>query len=217
MKKCIFVFMTLMIIGIFSIYGQEQRFEAENKIPDFTLANGTGDVITYIEIRPSKKKYPNDKNVCALQNIILNDQQSMPFFLPEQMKGLDSFDIVLQYGKKIAKTKISISVERTNKIPLFIMNIKGKNSTIPLVSGAAGGGATAIGIGTGLGISVAAYGAGGFTYYMALIGSIVGGGMVAGATVIATVPLLVGGGVFALIYFLSADTLVVTNIDYALP
>jgi hypothetical protein len=189
---------------------------AQTDMPKFVLANGTGATITEIQIKPSKKKYHNNKNICAYQNIVVNDQQSFPVKLPEQMNDIDSFDIILKYGKKNAKTKKSLTIENTNKVPLYVMSIKGKDSTIPLVSGAVGGGATVVGIGTGLGISVAAYGAGGFTYYMALIGSVVGGGMVAGAAIVAAAPLIVGGGIVTAVMLLSADTLVVTNVDYAI-
>jgi hypothetical protein len=188
---------------------------AQDVKPSFVLANGTGKVITDVQVKPSKKKYPHDKNVCYFQGIAFNDQQSFPVLLPEQMKNLDSFDIIIKYGGKTAKTKRSMAYEITDQVPLFVASIKGKDSTIPLVSGAAGGGATVAALGTGLGISVATYGAGGFTYYMALIGSVVGGGMVAGAAVVAAVPLVVAAGIFGAVTLFSAETMILTKVDYA--
>jgi hypothetical protein len=227
MKTAILVlFFLLLPLFVFSGGNSETKDESVStqtiaqrsaEQPAFTLANGTGAIITEIEIKPSQKKYKGNKNVYALQNITLQDQSSLAIKLPSEMKVMDCFDITVKYGKKVAKTRKSVTVEISNKVPLLVFSIKGKDSTVPLISAAGGGGAVAAGIGTGLAITTAAYGAGGFTYYMALIGSVVGGGMVAGATIVAAVPLAVGGGIFAGVMLLRADDLIVTNIDYAIP
>jgi len=195
----------------------DRHFKIQKVEPDFIIGNGTGKTISGIEIVPSKKRYPKDKNVYAMQDLTWNDQQSLPVFLPEHMKGMESFDILIQYGRKNAKTKKSVTVGKTNKVPVMVMSIKGKDPTIPLISGAVGGTAVAAGILGGLGSAVATTGAAGFTGLLGSIGGILGGTLIGGTAVVAAVPLAVGGGATALVFFLRPDTLIFTDIEYMLP
>jgi hypothetical protein len=96
------MFFVLGLIGIvFPVFAQKQNVAQI----DMILANETGETITEIEIKPSKAKYKNNKNVYAIQNISVFNKSSIGIDLPPLMKTMDSFDIVLKYGKKNAKTK----------------------------------------------------------------------------------------------------------------
>jgi len=194
---------------------------------DFVIGNGTGDIITEIEIRPSQKKYKGNKNVCDLQGLSVPDQAVFGISLPPQMQGMDSFDMVVKYGKSTAKTKKSFTlVQGSTDTPMVVLSIKGKDPTIPLIAGGAGAGGTAAGIGitaaalkAGTAWAIAltnsgAIGAGALAGTLAWIGSIVGGGMVAGIAIVAAAPVVVGGGIFAAVMLLSAKTLEVTPISF---
>jgi len=191
---------------------------------EFVLANGTGDSITEIEIRPSQKKYRGNKNVCALTELNVPDTAVFAVSLPPQMKSMDSFDLIIKYGKKTAKTKQSIVLKKNGaNAPLFVLSIKGKDSTIPLIAGGTGAGATAAGIG----ITAAALKAGaawallltnsgtfGGAAALAEALTMIGSSMVGGIAVVAAAPVVVGGGIFAAVMLLSAKTLIATPIDF---
>jgi hypothetical protein len=164
---------------------------AQESNPDFVILNGTGSTIGEIQIVPSAKKYPKNKNSYAVQDLELKDTGAFEVRLPNQMRGMDSFDMVIKYGKRNAETKKSIEIDRNAALPLYVLNIKGKESSIPLLTGVGSAGALAAGIGFGFATTCAAYGAGGVAYYLALIGSVVGGGRAAGTAVIAAAPVAV--------------------------
>jgi hypothetical protein len=218
-KRSVFVLFFCFIGSCFQVFAQEQKIAQV----DMVLANGSGDVISEIEIKPSKSKYKNNKNVYALQNISIADKSSVGIDLPPVMKTMDSFDIVVKYGKKTAKTKKSFTVEKNgSESPLYVLSLKGKNSTVPIIAGVGGAGVTAAGIG-----GFFAGAAAGVPAIMAITGSqavsaaavtellvIIGGSMVSGVAIIAAAPVVIGGGIFAAVFLLSAKELVLTKIDF---
>ena len=220
LRKNSFFVLSVCLIGMaLPLFAQEKKVVQV----DMILANGTGAEITEIEIKPSKAKYKNNKNVYALQNISMADQSSVGIDLPPVMKTMDSFDVVVKYGKKTAKTKQIFSLEKkANETPLYVMSIKGKNSSIPILSGVGGAGVTAAGIG-----GFFAGAAAGVPAIMAITGSqavgagaiaellvLIGGSMVGGVAIVAAAPVVIGGGIIAAVYLLSAKELVMTKIDF---
>lgn len=195
--------------------------------PDFLLVNGTGSIITEIEIQPSKKTYPNNSEISGFQNISLNDTEMFAIILPQTMWEILYFDIAVKYknGKDEAITKERVhvaSVSNDGKVPMFVMHIDGKTSSVPLVGGAIGAGATAAGIAvTGVALSSGALmlgqavGAAAITEALAMVGGVVGGGMVTGIGIVVAAPVAVGAAIWAIItIFNPADTLLVTEVKY---
>lgn len=54
---------------------------------------------------------------------------------------------------------------------------------------------------------------GALTGTLSWIESAIGGGIASGVATIAVIPLAVGGGVFVLLYFLGADSLILTEVQ----
>ena len=100
---------------------------------------------------------------------------------------------------------------------VFLLSLKGKKSTVPIVSGGAAGGVTVAAIAGAAASAVGTWGASGLAYYLALAGSIVGGGMAAGIVVVATVPIAIAaataGTVYTIRHFFVADTLIVQKLS----
>ena len=199
------------LVSTVPVSAQEKKIRTAGKVPaevDLVIANGTGELISDIEIRPSSRLYPKDKNVAALSGLELKDQEWLGIPLPPQMKDLEAYEVVLKYGTQTAKTRQPVSVSRNGEIPQLIASIDGKDSTVPLVVGSlAGGGAIATEIGIAA-YCVTMWGAGGLTWLLALPGSMLGGLFIAIA-----VPVLLTVGVFTAAQLLSADTLVLTQIN----
>jgi hypothetical protein len=194
---------------------------AQTQAPDFILANGTGEAITEIEIKPSRAKYRGNRNVCFLSGINVPDTATFGVSLPEQMKTMDSFDIVLRYGNRTAKTVTSITVIKNDESPpFFVLSIKDTNPTIPLIADA-----TVAGIGVASAALKSASAA-----VVEITGNqtegaeettetlvIIGGSVIAGMVVIAAAPVLVGLGLFTALMTYGAKTLIVTPVDYIAP
>ena len=194
---------------------------AEKNDVDLIFLNGTGEVITAIEIRAKE-----NKNVCAISDISVEDQKPIGIDLPPQMENLKQFQVIIKYGKRVAKTKKIEMSGKVNNIPSkYLLTIHGKDSTIPMVAGALAGGATTAGVaatGTAI-ISGAAWattvfnlsgaGAGALTGVLAWIGSAVGGGMALGVATVSAIPIAVGATVFGLSYLLKSDTLILTRVE----
>lgn len=226
LKKKISVITFILVIGvtIFS-WGQEtvvteSQSDINNSNIDLILLNGTGAPITAIEIRSKQ-----DKNVYALNSIMFEDQKAFGIDLPAQMEIQSKFQVIIKYGKKVAKTKkIEIEKKVDNIVPVYLLNIKGKDSTIPLAAGVAAGSAATAGIAatgtaivSGAGWAMTAFnltgpGAAALTGVLAWVGSAVGGGMAVGVATVAAIPLAIGGTVFGTWYLLKADTLVLTKV-----
>jgi hypothetical protein len=210
---------------MFLVIGGNNVLQAQSQIgqgatPDFILGNGTGAPITEIEIKPSKKKYGGNKNVFAYKDINVSDMANLSVFLPENMKSLDSFDIILKYGKGRAKTKKSLVIDKTGKNNYFVAKIKGKDSSIPLITGGVGAGATTVGIGVvAIGLKTGAIAIGQAVGAAALTEALVviGGSIVGGLMVVAAAPVVVGGAIFGGIMLFTAKELEIIKIDFVVP
>ena len=191
---------------------------------DLFIANGTGEIISEIQIRPSKKAYPKDKNVCVFQNLTLNDKETFTVNFPSTMRGMDSFDVVLKYGKKTAKTKKSVTILRQGEnVPKLIANIDGKPSSIPYAFVGAGGIAAGAGAAVATtaisagGVAVVNFAAAGTTIYggaaiVSTLTAIGGGSLATGVGVIVAVPVLTAAGILAAINLFSDDTLILVQV-----
>jgi hypothetical protein len=194
---------------------------AMGQSPNFTLRNGTGQTITEIEIRPSHKLYHKNANVFALQGLSIQDKQAVAVSLPPQMQEITAFDVVLKYGSRTAKTKEAMTL--TENRDTYVAYIKGKSSTVPIIAGGVAGGATAVGIGAvasalsaGTIMFGQAVGAGAVAEALGMAGALVGGGMAVGVGVVAAAPVAVGVvsfGIFSLVNLLTADTLILANVQ----
>jgi len=215
-SKVIFLGIILSLVSVLSLAAQ-----------DFIIANGTGDIISEIEIRPSKKLYPKDKNVCVFQNLVLNDRGILNVELPSTMKEMTSFDVVLKYGKKTAKTKESLTIIRNGGTPTLVASVAGKPSSIPYAIVGAGGIAAGVGAsaaataissgGMVIGASVVNFAATGAVVYggpavVATLTAIGGGSLATGVGVVVAVPVLLTAGALAAINLLSTDDLIIAQI-----
>jgi hypothetical protein len=203
----------LAIVSVLPAMGQSSGF---------TIYNGTGKTITKIEIRPSHKLYRKNTNVFALQGLSVQDKQAVVVSLPPQMQEITAFDVVLKYGSRTAKTKEAMTTLTGNR-DTYVAYIKGKSSTVPIIAGGVAGGATAVGIGAvasalsaGTIMFGQAVGAGAVAEALGMAGALVGGGMVVGVGVVAVAPVVVGAvgfGIFSLVNLLTADTLILANVQ----
>lgn len=203
-------FILMALAAVFVTLGcnsKEEFFQA-------TFINGTGKTIKSISLSNgnSTDSYEftidlQDKGVCAIN-------------LPLELKhcGLISAGIEYENGKSAAMKKhetISLSDDSLENV--FLLSLKGKKSTVPVVSGAAAGGVTVATIAGAAASAVATWGASGLTYYLALAGSIVGGGIVAGTVVVAAAPIIVAtattGTVYTIRHFFMDDTLIVHKLS----
>jgi hypothetical protein len=203
MKKAVTILvLTLALAALVNTVPAMAQEKPGSAKPDFVIGNGTGGVITAIFVSPSKAKYPKDKNRCAIQGLNIADTGTFGVVLPEQMAGIDSFDIELISGGKHFETVKSIRLDRkAGKVPTLELSGKGKDSTRAIIGAGIGG---LVGVG-GVALTTAALYTGvimiGQALYAAAIaealavaGSIIGGGMVTGVGVIAAVPVAIGVG-----------------------
>lgn len=212
--------LTSLVLIILVCCGSERFFAATNDV-DLIFLNGTGESITEIEIHSKE-----NKNVCAISDVLVEDQKVIGIDLPTHMENLKQFQVIIKYGTRIAKTKkIEISGKVNNIPSRYLLTIQGKDSTIPIAAGAIAGGATTAGVaatGTAI-VSGAAWatalfnlsgaGAGALTGVLAWIGSAFGGGMALGVATVSAVPIAIGAGAFGLSYLLQSDTLLLTRVE----
>jgi hypothetical protein len=164
------------------------------------IGNGTGKELTALIITPAKAKYPGNQNCLAFQGLEVNDESVFAVTIPEQFKGIDTFDIeIVSGGKRYVTNKaVKINLE-SGKLPTFELSRTGKKSTRALAGAAAGsvGGVTAVAAtATALysGTIVFGYSLGAAALFdiLTLAGSIVGGGMLSGIGVVAAIPVALG-------------------------
>jgi len=170
---------------------------------DLIIGNGTGGEITTLIISPAKAKYPKNKNRLAFQGLAISDTATFAVALPNELKGIDTFDIEMISGRKHYKTKKGVNINfKSGKLPTLELSRNGKDSTRAIIGAAAGGvggvvavAATATALYTGtIMIGQALYVAA-LAEALCVAGSIVGGGMLSGIGVVAAIPVaFVTGG-----------------------
>jgi hypothetical protein len=128
--------MLLAGIPAFAKGNKEDQIKA-----DLIIGNGTGDVITTLILSPAKAKYPSqNENRLAFQGLAVNDKATFAVLLPEQLKGVDTFDIEIISGGKHYKTKKGVNINfKSGKLPTLELSRNGKDSTRALIGAAAGG------------------------------------------------------------------------------
>jgi len=204
------IFLVLLGIQVHAGGLLDKKQLKEPPKPDLIIVNGMGSTISQIELRPSKRHYgKNDEKVLLISGLQLSNLENLAIFLPPEMKGIRSFDVILSHGEKnkVAKTKNEIILQGNGEVPVFAASIKGKKSTIPIVAGGSGL-IAAGGLYAAASYCVATWGAGGLAWLLALPGS-----MVAGVCIIAVVPVIITVTVYAVWTLLTADTLILTQIN----
>lgn len=195
------VLMTVMAVALV-LAGNKVFAASHGAKANLIIGNGTGREITTLLISPAKTKYPKNENRLAFKDLKVKDAGIFAVVLPEQFKGIDTFDIEIVSGGKRYVTKKGIKIDfKRGKTPTLELSRNGKDSTRALI-GAAGGGvggvaavaatATAIYTGTimiGQALYVAA-----LAEALCVAGSIVGGGMLSGVGVVAAIPVALGVG-----------------------
>ena len=172
------------------------------------FANGTGKQISRISlISDDGKKYDftvdlQDKAICVIG-------------YPKELKKNGSVSVEVEFENgKTASTKVNevFSFARRPADNVFLLSLKGKNSTVPIVSGTVAGGATAAAITGAASYCVAHWGAGGLTWLLAYFG----GSMVTGLAFVSAVPVAIAavttGSVFAVRKWMMPETLVVQKL-----
>lgn len=81
-----------------------------------------------------------------MEKISIPDKGQFGFKLPDNMKYKDEYQIIIKYGNRRAKAKTAqISTDGSSQ---YLLTIKGKESSIPLVAGITTGGLAVGGIAT---------------------------------------------------------------------
>ena len=136
---------SMMVVAIALLLAGLPAFAKGNKEDqikeDLLIGNGTGDVITTLLISPTKKKFPNNENRVAFQGLAINDKATFAVLLPEQLKGVDTFDVeIICDGGKRYVTKKGVNINfKSGKLPTLELSRNGKDSTRALIGAAAGG------------------------------------------------------------------------------
>ena len=215
MNKCLsLIYILLLSAGTIGVFGLGAK---DN--PDFLIANGTGSTITKMQIIPSAIKYPNSGKEFNLDNIKLDDTGVLGIYLPDYMKRYDMVDITVQCGMKKFTTKKSVNISKSffGRPQLLDFSKKGKDSTFVAATGAAAGGAITC-IGSAFITGVATNGGAAYVVWaLAKAGSIVGGGMAAGVTIISAAPLAAAVAVGTIVWGVTRlipGELVVKSINY---
>ena len=183
-----------------------------------TFVNGTGKTITGITLTPAKVLHDNsEKSFDFPISDGLTDKEILALVLPLEMKEFDSFDVSIKYADEdIIKTKKNgyISISKDSSENTFLLSIKGKKSTVPIVSGTTAGGVSIATIAGAAGYCVAHWGAGGLTWGLATIGA---GSMMGGIIVVSAIPIaatgIVAGTVYGIQHFLLPETLEVQRLS----
>lgn len=181
---CIFCQLHLFAQNIFEVD------ENNGRIPDVLFSNGTGIAITEIQVRPSQKLYRNNVNVFSLANLALVDTGILAVVLPDNIKGLDGYDLtIITEDAKVYKTKVSVNLPITDQPSLLDLTFKNKKSTLETIAENDGGGALILaGIPLVLKGKSAAY----VVTLLTKLGRILpGGGLREGVLVITSIPLIV--------------------------
>ena len=218
-KRKIFKFAFTSMIFVISFFNLACNGE---KVFQASFINGTGKTITGLTLAPAaesdSKKSDSQEEIFNIP-LDLQDKGIAAIDLPQKLKKCDSLSLEIQFedGKSVTtKKKETISFSADSSENVFLLSLKGKKSSVPLVSAGVAGGTTAATIAGAAATAVATWGAGGLTYYLALIGSVVGGGMAAGVAVVAAVPLAITGATFGTVYAIqhifSHDTLLIQKV-----
>ena len=193
----------LMTVAVIALLLAGNAVHASQRVKgDLIIGNGSGGEITALIISPAKKKYPNNENRLAFKGIAVRDTDTFAVTLPEQLKGIDTFDIEMISNGKRYVTKKGVRIDfQKGKIPMMELSRNGKDSTRAIIGAAAGGvggvaaiavTATALYTGTimiGQALYVAA-----LAEALCVAGGIVGGGMLSGIGVVAAIPVAIGVG-----------------------
>jgi len=106
---------------------------------DLIIGNGTGGEITKLTITPARAKYQN-QNCLVFKKLAISDTAIFAVALPDQFKGIDSFDIEMISGGKRYKNQKEVNINfKSGKLPTLELSLTGKDSTRALIGAAAGG------------------------------------------------------------------------------
>ena len=216
MKKLFLGFMLFVFSGLLGLFGLGIKDSL-----DFYIANGTGSSISKIQIIPCSKKYSGSEKEFNLTDVKLKDTDVLSIYLPDDMKKYDRFEITVQCGFRKLKTKQSVNITKSifRKPILLDFSKKGNDSSFLVATGALTGGVLTIGgIGAAFATGIATNGGAAYVpWALSAIGSVAGGGMAAGITIVAAAPVaaaVVVGGIVWGINTLFPGELVVRSIDY---
>jgi hypothetical protein len=171
--------------------------ETQDKL---VIGNGTGGEMTALIITPAKARYPGNQNRLAFQGLNVSDGSVFAVTIPEQFKGIDTFDIeIISKGRRyVTKKGIKINLE-SGRIPTLELSRAGKDSTRALAGAVADGAggvvavaATATALYTGTIVFRYSLGAAKvlFDYILTLAWGIAGGGILSDGGIILGISVL---------------------------
>ena len=202
----------MAVLAIAFVLGSVVPAAAQTAGAKLVIGNGTGGEITAMIISPAKENYPKNENRCAFQGLTVNDKEAFTVVIPENLRGMDTFDIeIVSKGKRYV-TQMGVKIDFNRGAPTLELSRKGKESTRGLIGAAVGGAggvaavavtATAFYTGT---IGQAFYAAA-LAQALGVAGSIIGGGMFSGIGVVAAIPVALGVGGFLIGRALTPDGL----------
>jgi hypothetical protein len=197
--------MMVLAIGFAVVGNAVPAAAAGKKEVIINFGNGTGGAITALQISPAKAKYPGNGDCMGFQGLNVKDGETFAMVLPEQLKGMDTFDIeLISGGKRYVSPARGVAINLANgKIPTLELSRNGRSSTRANIGAAVGGvggvgavATTATALWTGTVMLGQAVGAAAITEALTVAGGIVGGGMLAGVGVVAAIPVALGVGGF---------------------
>jgi len=129
----------MTVVAVAVLLAGIPAFAQANKA-DIVIGNGTGGQITTMIISPAKAKYPKNQNCLEFKGLAISDKATFGVALPEQLKGIDAFDIELVSSGKRYKTQKEVTVNsKIRKIPTLELSRTGKDSTRAFIGAAVGG------------------------------------------------------------------------------
>lgn len=107
---------------------------AEESKASLIIANGTGGEITELVILPSREQYPGNRNSYVIDDLKESDGAFFAVTLPDQLSGIESFDIEIVSGGKRYVTRNTVKINCINgKTPALNFDVAGTDKSSFLI------------------------------------------------------------------------------------